>query len=172
MPIIKKNEIELGNKLKSSEESKGADFGLPKEKVSSEKVVGGKIEKTENPLFGGKELEEREGAGSREVAGIPASQSAVYATEEREKEVEEVLSNNLEDIYLNMPPDKQKEFKAEGEKTAQEINTLLSKTKVKVKKIVALIKRWLSVIPGVNKFFLEQESKIKTDEIMKLKNKL
>jgi len=28
---------------------------------------------------------------------------------------------------------------------------------------------WLKLIPGVNKFFLEQEAKIKTDEVLKLK---
>jgi len=30
---------------------------------------------------------------------------------------------------------------------------------------------WLKILPGVNKFFLEQEAKIKTDKILALKNK-
>ena len=36
-------------------------------------------------------------------------------------------------------------------------------------KIIDVIKKWLSIIPGINKFFLEQEAKIKTDKIMELK---
>jgi hypothetical protein len=35
-----------------------------------------------------------------------------------------------------------------------------------VKKILALIRDWLKLIPGVNRFFLEQEAKIKTDKIL------
>jgi hypothetical protein len=80
------------------------------------------------------------------------------------------LAKDMGDIYLNMSPAKQQEFKREGEKTAREINSLLQKTKVTIKKIISLIKKWLSIIPRVNKFFLEQESKIKADEIMKLKH--
>ena len=68
-----------------------------------------------------------------------------------------------------MPKSKQREFKGEGEKTAAKINQLMSKTKVNVKKIINLIKKWLSIIPGINSFFLEQEAKIKADEIFKIK---
>jgi hypothetical protein len=35
---------------------------------------------------------------------------------------------------------------------------------------VDVIKRWLSIIPGINKFFLEQDAKIKAEKIIKLKN--
>jgi hypothetical protein len=31
-----------------------------------------------------------------------------------------------------------------------------------------LIREWLLIIPGVNKYFLEQEAKIKTDKIQQL----
>jgi flagellar biosynthesis GTPase FlhF len=89
--------------------------------------------------------------------------------EEKQKEIEKILQNGLENIYLSLSPDKQREFKTEGEKATKEINILLSKTKVNVGKIIALIRKWLSVIPGVNKFFLEQETKIKADQILKLK---
>lgn len=88
---------------------------------------------------------------------------------EREKKIEDILAKDMEKAYLSMSQEKQLEFKREGEKTAREINGLLDKTKVKVKKIISLIKKWLLLIPGVNKFFLEQESKIKADEIFKMK---
>jgi hypothetical protein len=87
----------------------------------------------------------------------------------KQKEIETILSAGLENVYLNLTPEKQKEFKTEGEKTTKEINILLNKTKINVGKIIALIRRWLSVIPGINKFFLEQETKIKADEILKLR---
>ena len=57
-------------------------------------------------------------------------------------------------------------LKIEGEKTASQIEALLEKGKDVAKKILHLIRQWLHKIPGVNKFFLEQESKIKTDRIM------
>lgn len=88
----------------------------------------------------------------------------------RQKEVEDILSQDLRDIYLQMPPYKQQEFKIRGEETAQEINDLLDKAKLEVGKIIDLIKKWLSIIPGMNKFFIEQEAKIKADEIIRLKS--
>jgi hypothetical protein len=70
-----------------------------------------------------------------------------------------------------MSPQEQANFKKVGEETVVKINKLLLETKVKVNKIVALIRKWLKLIPGVNKFFLEQEVKIKADKIMRIKNK-
>lgn len=87
------------------------------------------------------------------------------------QEVEEVLAEDLEDEYVKMTPKQQKKFKQEGEVTAIKINTLLQKTKTKVKKIIDLIRKWLQLIPGVNKFFIEQEAKIKADKLMDMKDK-
>lgn len=89
---------------------------------------------------------------------------------QKEKQIEKILEHGLESIYLNISKEKQIEFKEEGEKIAKKINGLLSQTKIKVKKIIKLIKDWLSVIPGINRFFLEQEVKIKTDKIMNLQH--
>jgi len=88
----------------------------------------------------------------------------------QKEKIEEILSTNLEEIYLKLPDNKKEEFKKTGEKIAQEINVLLSQAKVKIDKIINLIKKWLKIIPGVNKFFLEQEAKIKADKIIKLRN--
>lgn len=88
---------------------------------------------------------------------------------EREIKIEEILSVGLDDIFLNLSPQKQKEFKIEGEKAVSKINVLLDKAKISVEKVIGIIKKWLSIIPKVNKFFLEQEAKIKADQIIKLK---
>ncbi|MCD4705052.1 hypothetical protein K8R66_03170 [bacterium] len=87
------------------------------------------------------------------------------------KEVENIMEEGLEDLYINLPADKQLEFKIKGEETATNISKLLMKTKVKMKKIVNLIVDWLKIIPGVNKFFLKQSAKIKTDKLLEIENK-
>ncbi|MCD4761880.1 hypothetical protein K8R32_02875 [bacterium] len=70
-----------------------------------------------------------------------------------------------------MPPVKREEFVKAGEETSRKIYELMSEVKVKAKKIVELIKNWLALLPGLNKFFLEQEAKLKADEILKLKER-
>lgn len=90
----------------------------------------------------------------------------------RELEVDNILSEGLSETFLAMPPDKQQLFKVEGEKTVKKINILLDSAKINVSKIISLIRQWLSIIPGVNRFFLDQEAKIKSDNILKIKNKL
>jgi len=103
--------------------------------------------------------------------GLIQASNQQYFQKEKQKEIEKILEAGLEDIYLSLSPEKQREFKMEGEKTTREINILLNKTKINIGKIIALIRRWLLVIPGINKFFLEQEAKIKADEIVKLKER-
>jgi predicted phage-related endonuclease len=104
------------------------------------------------------------------VAARPVK-SVISEYEEREKQIENFLAQDLEEIYLGLPQEKQAQFRKVGEETAKKIEKLLEKTKVNIGKIVNLIRKWLSLIPGVNKFFLEQEAKIKADEIIKLRNK-
>jgi len=87
----------------------------------------------------------------------------------RSEQIEQILSDGLSETYLQMPPQVQAEFRAKGEETTRKINVLLSQAKVKIKKVVELIRNWLKIIPGVNRFFLEQEAKIKADQIVKLK---
>ncbi len=80
--------------------------------------------------------------------------------------IEKILSEDLEQTYLSMPPRLQREFKKKGEETAAKIRELVRAAKIRAKKIVKLIVEWLKLIPRVNKFFLEQEAKIKTDRIL------
>ncbi|MBU4369849.1 hypothetical protein KKG58_03765 [Patescibacteria group bacterium] len=87
------------------------------------------------------------------------------------KQIEDILSEGLEQSYQELSDDLKKEFKEKGEETASKIEILISQAKIIVHKIVDLIKVWLSIIPGMNKFFLEQETKIKTERILGLKEK-
>ncbi len=87
------------------------------------------------------------------------------------QEIENILSQDMDSYYDSMSPDKKNEFKNKGEKTAVKIKGILAKAKIAVNKIINLIEGWLLVIPGVNKYFLEQEAKIKTQKILDLAKK-
>jgi len=82
--------------------------------------------------------------------------------------VERVLEGDLGDIYVSLPKDVRVRFRAKGEEVAQTLRAMIDSAKVSAKKVLEIISEWLKLIPGVNRFFLEQEAKIKTDRIMAL----
>jgi hypothetical protein len=82
--------------------------------------------------------------------------------------VEALLADDLEAIYNSLDPQTQLQFRQKGEETVSKIEVLISTAKATAQAIVELIRTWLTIIPGVNRFFLEQESKLKTDRIMKI----
>lgn len=100
------------------------------------------------------------------AATLAAASVPPVAKDEFTQEIESILSEDLTDLFLKMTPEQQEEFQAKGEETASKIRIILSSAKVGMKKILVLISEWLKLIPGVNKFFLEQEAKIKTDKIL------
>lgn len=116
----------------------------------------------------GEKIQIQKKEGELGLGGVTSAPVIQDETKRREKEIEKVLEKDLDELYLAMSPEKREEFKVVGEETAKEINALLKKTTVKMKKIIELIRKWLLIIPGVNKFFVEQEAKIKADEIIKI----
>jgi len=102
---------------------------------------------------------------------IPQVSKTQSTEAKRAAEIDIILSEGLNDVFLKMNPTEQSAFKKAGEGAVIKINQLLSETKVKVNKIVEIIRKWLMLIPSINKFFLEQEVKIKADKIFKIKNK-
>ena len=86
----------------------------------------------------------------------------------REEAIDRILSDGLGDIFVKLPQPKQQEFRVEGEKTVKKINQLIEKGKLNLGSLVKMIRQWLSIIPGVNRFFLEQDAKIKADKIMEI----
>ena len=89
-----------------------------------------------------------------------------HTKSERLIEIEKIMSNNLEDIFAQLDPQTQEVVKKEGEQTATKIEQMIEQGKAIAKGVLGLIRGWLHKIPGMNKFFLEQESKLKTDKIM------
>ena len=86
-------------------------------------------------------------------------------------QIEKIMEQDLNDAFRELTPIQKQEFKIKGEQVAFEIRALLKNTHIKAKNIFKLILEWLRMLPGINKFFLEQEAKIKTDKILALKNR-
>lgn len=84
--------------------------------------------------------------------------------------IEKIMEDGLHDAYMEMTPVQKQKFKIEGEKTAHKIRHMVKSGKIKAKKVCELLLSWLKLIPGVNRFFLEQEAKIKTDQILSLQS--
>lgn len=85
--------------------------------------------------------------------------------------VESILADGMEKVYLSMDAATQATFKAKGEETSKKISNLLKHTKVHIKQVINLIVDWLRIVPKVNKYYIEQEAKIKADAIMEIYNK-
>jgi len=83
--------------------------------------------------------------------------------------VEKIMEEGLVDAFKELDTIEREEFKMKGEETAYQIRELLKATHVKIKKIFRLLFSWLKLLPGINRFYLEQEAKIKADKIMSLK---
>jgi hypothetical protein len=81
-------------------------------------------------------------------------------------EIEEVLAEDLTDIYLNLPEEKRPLFREKGEKVAHQIQQMLTSGKAKAKHILSIILDWLRMIPGVNRFYLEKSAEIKTRRLI------
>lgn len=105
------------------------------------------------------------------AAQQPTAQVPEAKTPER-MEIEKILSDGMSELYQTMTPQQQEAFRLKGDETATAIEQMVHNLKASTRKVVSLIRDWLQLIPGVNKYFLEQESKLKTDEIVKYQRKV
>ena len=155
------------NKFEANQpEQLPGNVNLPNKTVESlslpeQEKVAEKSQNTENI-----NLADEAGEGELGLVVGGVQNSATF--QKRLKKIEETLEKDLSELYLAMPENKKLEFKIAGEETARKINQILSQAKFKIQAIISLIKKWLSLLPGANQFFIEQETKIKTDEIIRL----
>lgn len=89
---------------------------------------------------------------------------------QRIADIERILEEDLSEVYFQLSETDKTKFRTTGEQAAKDINVLLASATVTLKKIIDVITGWLKLIPGVSKFFLEQEAKIKADRLLKLHN--
>lgn len=119
-----------------------------------------------------KEISEEEQKAAQAKPTIPSPPTPAKAPKsETRRKIEQILSEDLVDLYRAMDANQKVLFRQKGEETASAIESLLQSAKATAKKIIKLISEWLKLIPGVNKFFLEQETKIKTDKILEINKK-
>ena len=134
--------------------------------VVEQPVVAKPETKVEQPVVAKPETKVEQVAEVKTVTSTPVSPPIISSQTKVEKDIEGILAKGLDNVFLSMDASTQQEFKKKGEKTSQAIVVLLQKTKLKVKKIINLIVSWLKIIPKVNKYYIEQEAKIKTEEIL------
>lgn len=150
------------------------NLAADKLKMPEDLTLGAKVEEVVSPeqaaekakataSEGQKTAETTEAVTAATPSALPTTAEAV---DEVLEEVEEILEEDLAEVYQQLPADKKGEFKVAGEKTAGLISQMIHQTKLKTNKALILIVKWLKIIPGVNKFFLQQEAKIKTDKLV------
>ena len=166
MPEDYNNVFEKEKNIPVSKEVQGIDSKTEQVDANRENIAETESSNTNEDAEGKKPLEKTgEGFKSSKKTNITIDSPDSI----RQKQIDDILSEGLNDVFLEMNPNQQKIFKEEGEKTVVKINNILSSAKVKLKNIISLIKSWLKLIPKINPHFLEQEAKIKADKIIKLK---
>jgi len=78
---------------------------------------------------------------TRQTGGMISIANAQKKRQQREKQIEKILEEDLDQVYMELSPPNQMRFRQAGEETANLINNLLDKAKVKVAKILKLIKK-------------------------------
>ncbi|MEK7623278.1 MAG: hypothetical protein AAB408_01230, partial [Patescibacteria group bacterium] len=139
------------------------------------------VEKISLPEESREEMPEEQDSGTvgKALSGLksmlksqkPATPAVLSVRDALSVRVEKIMEENLAEAYTALPMIKKQEFKIKGEQTAYQIRDLLNKTHVKIKKIFQLLLEWLMLLPGINRFYLEQEAKIKADKIIALKKR-
>jgi dGTP triphosphohydrolase len=163
MPDHLNSELEKNLKLEATPEQ----IAVPE--VLSQPEI--KKNPTESSLAAEKALPSWSEQTNGGLAANLVNDDQIIINEKLIKEVEHILEEDLGDIYFSLTPQLQQKFKTEGEKTSQKISEILRGAVIKVKEIMRALREWLKIIPGVNRFFLEQEIKIKTEQILQLADK-
>ncbi|MEI7512725.1 MAG: hypothetical protein WCK01_04700 [Candidatus Uhrbacteria bacterium] len=83
-------------------------------------------------------------------------------------EVEKILEAGLGEYVTEMPEEARLRFLKKGGEVAAQLSIMVRSLNMHVSLVVKLLKEWLLTIPGVNKYFIEQEAKIKADMIIDL----
>lgn len=103
------------------------------------------------------------------AASVSSGAQAVPIVTTMHRQIERVLEEDLVPLYRELDATQRVQFRTMGERTAAKIEVILTGAVVKVRDIINAIMEWLSLLPGVNRFFVEQEAKLKADKILFLK---
>lgn len=112
-----------------------------------------------------------EAQATKVIEGTPVSATPAPSPVAKDEElirVEKILEEGLGPYFVSLPSSEKPKFRQKGEQASKEISQMVRSLQVQGKRVLRLIRDWLLTIPKVNKFFLEQEAKIKTDKIVEL----
>jgi len=166
IPEEKMSATEYNNKPLESQRQPSVETPAPTPEAGFEVAEPGQTENKEGEKF----LEQAIDGLTKKLRGSKPKPSKIpQVKDEITLQIEKVMEEGLGDAFKELTPIQKQEFKIKGEETAWEIRNLLRGAHLQVKKIVRLILAWLKMLPGINRFFLEQEAKIKTDKIIALK---
>jgi hypothetical protein len=133
-----------------------------------QKEAGPETEQSPQPEQAAEESPTEESAVVQATPVKLPDQPTVSAKDAYHQRLERLLEDNLVDLYLQMPKAQRQQFRAEGERVASQLRQMIETAKIKAKQVLEIIRNWLKSIPGVSRYFLEQESKIKTDRVIRL----
>ncbi len=112
-----------------------------------------------------------EAAQEAQLTASPTATAIAVPPDKVAEEVDAILKENLDEAITAMPEEAKQRFWQKGKELSVILADMVRRYKVEVKHVLTLLKNWLTSIPGVNRFFLEQEAKIKTDRILELEQK-
>ncbi len=104
----------------------------------------------------------------QQLVAAPVAPTIATPPDKVAEDVQKILESGLDEALAPMPEDAKQRFMQKGKEIGALIADMVRQYKVEVKRVFTLLKDWLTSIPGVNRFFLEQEAKIKTDSILEL----
>lgn len=139
---------------------------MPQTAEQRERVPESEMQRTGQENFLDEAIE-----GLRGKLKKPKKQKPTHIPQVRDEltvKVEKIMEEGLADAYNELSPIERQEFKIKGEETALQIRELLKATHIKIKNVFKLLFSWLKLLPGINRFYLEQEAKIKADKIVSL----
>ncbi|MDO8463340.1 MAG: hypothetical protein Q7S96_03675 [bacterium] len=79
-----------------------------------------------------------------------------------------LADDQLRTLYLALDPSVQQAFRAAAARLTARMETMIASGEMDVRAAHADIERWLHIIPKVNRWFLTQEAKVKTDALLAL----
>lgn len=141
---------------------------IPSPELPKEGAVEGRFEKKAPRQT--EKVQEEQAPPAIPVPAVPGA-PAVMQKSQLQQDIENILAEDMKELYLSLSPQQKMRFKQEGEKTAAKIEILLKSVRVKISEIIKLIRAWLMILTGMNKFYLEKEVKIKTEQILELNEK-
>jgi hypothetical protein len=116
-------------------------------------------------------------AGKEEILPIPTSEAVSRMEKDQVTvEVEKILEEGLAEHWKTMPEALKPMFKQKGEQVAKAISQMIKQSitndlemkgakELDVADVMELVLEWLRMLPRTNKYWLEQEAKIKTDRL-------